>query len=465
MSKEQAVKRAEAYFDQGRFFDILERRVALPTESQNPERIDEIRGYLTDEIQPCLTRLGFTCRVLENPVTPRLPMLVAERKEDPDRPTVLIYGHGDVVLGMEDRWTAGQGPWRLTVDGDRWYGRGTADNKGQHSVNLAALENVLEERGRLGFNCRVIIEMGEESGSPGLHEFCRQHKDLLSADVLIASDGPRLIPDRPMLYLGNRGVVNFDLKVKPREGSHHSGNWGGLLSNPGVVLAHAIACLIDRHGRILVPELTPRAIPEDVREALSRVQVTGEGGPAIDPRWGEPGLSLAEKVFGWNSMEVLAFVCGNPQRPIHAVPDEARARIHMRFVPETDPKTFLPAIRRHLDRHGFEEVEACLPEERFQISQATRPALDQPWVQWGRKALSENHQGEVTFLPNLGGTLPNDAFTDILGLPTLWFPHSYAGCSQHAPDEHVLAAISRQALLVMTGIFYDLGDLAEAPAE
>ena len=91
----------------------------------------------------------------------------------------------------------GSTPWRIVVEGERIYGRGTADNKGQHSVNLAALAAVLEERGALGFNCKVLIEMAEEVGSAGLRELCAHHRDgLLKADVLIGSDGPRIAPER-----------------------------------------------------------------------------------------------------------------------------------------------------------------------------------------------------------------------------------------------------------------------------
>jgi hypothetical protein len=60
-------------------------------------------------------------------------------------------------------------------------------------------------------------------------------------------------------------------------------------------------------------------------------------------------------------------------------------------------------------------------------------------------------------LPNLAGSLPNDAFAEILGLPTVWVPHSYRGCSQHAPDEHVLKPVCRDALRLMVGLFWDIG--------
>ena len=116
-----------------------------------------------------------TCRKYDNPFQGQGPVLLATRIEEPGLPVVLGYGHGDVVRGLEDQWTKGKGPWITARDGDRLYGRGTADNKGQHTINMAALRAVLAERGRLGFNAKFMIEMGEEAGSKGLKELVRAH--------------------------------------------------------------------------------------------------------------------------------------------------------------------------------------------------------------------------------------------------------------------------------------------------
>ena len=216
MSRAAAIARAHRYFDSGEFLVDLRRRVAIPSTSQEPERAGALRGYLEDEMVPTLAPLGFTSRILDNPSGPAF--LVAERIEDEALLTVLIYGHGDTVRGLDDLWRSGLSPWVLTVEGPRIYGRGTADNKGQHSINIAALTAALAERGRsgagLGFNTKILIEMGEEVGSAGLRELCMKHKQgLLHADLLIASDGPRIAPDRPTLFLGARAglvIVAFD---------------------------------------------------------------------------------------------------------------------------------------------------------------------------------------------------------------------------------------------------------------
>src|SRR5262249_57734534 len=100
----------------------------------------------------------------------------------------------------------GLSPWSGVIEGERIHGRGTADNKGQHSVNIAALAAVIRERGWLGFNVKFLIEMSEEAGSAGLRELCEAHKGgLLKADLLIGPDGPRIAPDRPPLFPRGRG--------------------------------------------------------------------------------------------------------------------------------------------------------------------------------------------------------------------------------------------------------------------
>src|SRR5215210_7829360 len=189
MTRQAAIDRAVACFDSGAFKADLARRVAIPTESQNPERAGELARYLEEEMRPALEPLGFSCELLHEP-NAKGPFLVAERIEDPSLPTVLGYGHGDVIRGLESGWREGLSPWTLTERDGRWYGRGVVDNKGQHAINIAALGAVLEARGRLGFNAKYLIEMGEEVGSPGLRELCLAERERLCADLLIASDGP-----------------------------------------------------------------------------------------------------------------------------------------------------------------------------------------------------------------------------------------------------------------------------------
>ena len=467
MKRDAAIGRAHTLFTSGAFFDRLAEWVAKDTGSRSKDRKPELLSYLEEMILPCIDRIGGSCRIVENPEEPCAPFLIGRRVEDDTLPTVLIYGHGDTVPQMRGKWKNNLDSLALTraedAEGNEiWYGRGAADNKGQHCLNLAAVESVLAERGHLGFNLLVLIEMGEEAGSPGLHKICDQEKQALKADVLIASDGPRIEPEIPTIFGGSRAVFNFDLSLDLREGGHHSGNWGGLLANPGIILSHAIASLTDAKGKIRVDALRPPQLPDSVARAIDKLEVTGKGGPAIDPEWGEPGLTPAHKVYGWNTLDVLAFECGTPAQPVNAIPPSAWARCHIRFTADMDPAAFIPAIRAHLDHAGFERVRITEVENNYGL--ATRMDPDNPWVTFAtasfEKTLRALDQTDlpVRFLPNLGGTLPNDAFSHILGLPTIWVPHSFGGCSQHAPNEHVRADIMAQGLKLMTGLFWDLAE-------
>ncbi len=466
MNRQQAIHRAQQDVDNGQLAATLARRVAWRTESDlgpdAPEATHAaLLGYLRDEMQPCLEGLGFAVSLHDNPVPAGGPFLVARRVEDAALPTVLTYGHGDVVNGQTAQWRAGLSPWTLTPEGDRWYGRGTADNKGQHSVVLGALGHVLQAREqRLGYNLTVLLEMGEEAGSPGLAEFCEQQREALRADLFLASDGPRVHAERPTLFLGSRGALNFSLKVQPRPRAYHSGNWGGVLSNPAVRLSHALTCLIGPHGRVLVPALLPTAPPERLRQALRDVPIGGGmDDPALSPGWGEPGLSPAEQLVGWNTLEILSLGAGAAPRPINAIPASAVAHCQLRFVVGTDHEPALAHLRTHLDAQGFDDVLI----EPGMTSAATRLDLDNPWIDWALASLKASTGKTPVLLPNLAGSLPNEVFADILGLPTLWVPHSYPACAQHAPNEHLLASVAREGLAIIAGLFWDLGEAQGTP--
>ncbi|VFR40378.1 Acetylornithine deacetylase/Succinyl-diaminopimelate desuccinylase and related deacylases [plant metagenome] len=463
MSREHAIAQAAAHFDSGHFQRRLQALVACPTECQEPDRAGVLLDYLHAHLGPLLRELGFDWQVLDNPVAGAPPLMVAKRQEPDAAFTVLAYGHGDVVRGHEGKWRGGRSPWTLDVEGDRWYGRGAADNKGQHAINLAALGETIQARGgRLGYDVTWVFEMGEEIGSPGLDAFCARHADLLRADLFLASDGPRLGATKPTVFLGARGGCNFDLSLDLREGAHHSGNWGGLLRNPAWRLAHALASLVDANGRILVPGLLPNELPANVRAALRDVRVASDAGdPEIDPGWGEPGLSPAEQVFGWNTLEILAFTAGTPESPVNAIPGQARAHCQIRYVVGSDPDHFLAHIRAHLDAHGYTDVALAQSGEMFR---ATRLDPDNPWVELVLQSLARTTGRPATLLPNLGGSLPNDVFAETLGLPTVWVPHSYPACSQHAPNEHLLGSVAREALQIMAGLYWDLGERGGAIA-
>ena len=456
-TRESAIASALAAFDDGRFRTHLAALVAIPSTSQDPAHQPDVARYLEQAMHPWLERMGFTVTVHPNPRPGFGPILVGERIEAAGLPTVLTYGHGDTVRGLEDQWDAGLNPWELNEQGDRWYGRGTADNKGQHAVNLTALEHVIAARdGRLGFNIKLILETSEERGSTGLKEFVAANAQALAADVLIASDGPRVAAGIPTVTTGTRGTFHFDLVVDLRPGGVHSGNWGGMIVDPAIVLSHAIAAISDRHGKILVRDWLPRnGLPAQVRGALAGLELPSEASATIDPNWGEPGFTAAEKVYGWTSFIVLSMLAGKPENPVNAVAPNARAHCQLRYTVDSDVAGFGDALRRHLDASGFPEVQI---ENAGIRMPASRTDLDNPWVGWTVTSMERSLGKHVQVIPNSGGGLPGDVFVDHLHVPLVWVPLSYNGCKQHGPNEHFLIAPAREGIATYAGIWWDLGE-------
>lgn len=456
-SRHGALDRIARYFEHGDFEKELGLRVAFKTESQKPDSGPELHRYLDDNLIPAFESSGFSCQKFDNPKPGGGPFLLASRIEDPSLPTVLGYGHGDVIIGQDELWSCGAGPWKMQREDDRLYGRGTADSKAQHTINMAALRAVIQERGALGFNAKFLIEMGEEAGSAGLRELLEQHRSLFSADVFIGSDGPRMSPATPTITLGSRGALNFDLHVSLRDGAHHSGNWGGLIADPAIILSHAIASICTESGQIMIADWLPPPTPPSVSKALEGLVIeAGPGAPEIDPHWGEPGLTPAAKVYGWNSFTVLAMTSGSPDNPVNAIAPRARAHCQLRFFSGTHQDKILSALREHLDSKGFEQVQIKTDANAIGFA-ASRTEPDHPWVACVAESIRSTIHSEPAIIPSMGGSICNDLFTDLLGLPAIWIPHSYAACSQHAPDEHVLLPVVKSALSVMTGLYWDIG--------
>jgi acetylornithine deacetylase/succinyl-diaminopimelate desuccinylase-like protein len=456
-TREGAIAAARGLFDDGTYLAHLRSLVAVPTESQMPGCLPALQRYCAETLPAVMQGMGFTIDVLENPNAGRGPAMLASRIEDPSLPTVLVYGHGDVVRGLGGTWSEGRDPWAVTEAGDRWYGRGTVDNKGQHLIAIEALRAVLAERGRLGFNAKVFVETGEEVGSPGLRAMMRRDRAKLAADVFIGLDGPRQTTFMPELKLGARGGVAFDLRVRLREHAAHSGHWGGALADPGFILAHALASIVTPKGRIRVPGWVPKNVPESVLKACRDIVFEDLPElPEVDPEWGEPGLSKSEKIFAWTSVIVLAAITGHPDAPTNAVQPEARARLQVRHTVDVPGEGIIPALRAHLDAEGFPMVEIVPVMERDMFS-ASRTDPADPWVGMVAGSLARTANRAPNVVPNSSGSNPSNIFAEELGTPIIWVPNSYAGCNQHGKDEHALASLLREGLGLMAGVWWDIG--------
>ncbi|WP_111895372.1 M20 family metallopeptidase [Acinetobacter sp. MB5] len=454
--REQAINLACQTLKNDHFINTLSRRVAMQTESQNPSAEAILRAYLADEIAPLLEKLGFVYHIYDNPQTSMPPLLIGERIESENLPTLLTYGHGDVTNGEAELWQTETHPWQLKQIGNQIFGRGTADNKGQHTINLLALEAVLDARkGQLGYNIKILFEMSEEIGSKGLEQFCKQYQKELKADLFLASDGPRLNAQSPTIFLGSRGVCQFRLRCETGNGMRHSGNWGGVITNPAIRLQHALSTLVSATGQVLPASLRAPAPEGITAKMMQRLPVGSmQGDPSLNSNWGEAHLSNGERLFGSNTLEIIALGAGNIAQPVGAIPNHAEAVCHLRIVPGTDWKNLVHNLEIHFSEQGFDDIQVHF-EGGYN---ATRLDPAHPWVGFVQNSMKKSLEQEITVLPNLGGTIPNHCFADVLSLPTVWMPHSYPSCKQHAPDEHLLVDVANQGLAAMAGLFWDLGE-------
>jgi acetylornithine deacetylase/succinyl-diaminopimelate desuccinylase-like protein len=225
------------------------------------------------------------------------------------------------------------------------------------------------------------------------------------------------------------------------------------LKDPSIILSHAIASITDARGQINIPEWLPTSLTPDIKEILAELPLL-DAGFDLDPDWGQKELTMTERVFGWNSFSVLAMLSGEPEAPLNAISGHARSTCQLRFVVGTDVNKIIPALRNHLDSFGF--VDVNIHESQMNPFPATRLEMNNSWLSLITKSLENSMGSKIDLLPNLGGSLPNDSFSEVLELPTIWIPHSYAGCAQHSPNEHLSVPLARQALIFMTALFADL---------
>ena len=195
-----------------------------------------------------------------------------------------------------------------------------------------------------------------------------------------------------------------------------------------------------------------------MRQALGDCVLESDAdGPVIDTWWGEPGLTPAERVFGWCSLEVLAFETGNPASPVNAIPSKAWARMQLRFVDGVEPDRVLPAVRAHLQRNGFAAVDVK-PVQGDMLSRHAAVAR-QPLGRLGGELDHARRRGPSRRCCRTSAVRCRTTASPIsCGMPTLWVPHSYPACAQHAPNEHLPIAIAREGLAIMAGLYWDLGE-------
>ncbi|WP_406136756.1 dipeptidase [Streptomyces sp. NBC_01089] len=429
------------YLDQHRehFLEDLADWLRIPSVSAQPEHAADVRRS-ADWLAARLRETGFP--VTEILDTPGAPAVFAEwPSDDPQAPTVLVYGHHDVQpAAAEDGWHTD--PFEPVVRDGRMYGRGAADDKGQVFFHTLGVRAHLAATGRTApaVHLKLLVEGEEESGSPHFRELVEQQAERFAADVVIVSDTGMWSETTPTVCTGMRGLAECEITFDGPDQDIHSGSFGGAVPNPATAAARLVAALHDADGRVTVPGFYDGVaeLTETERELFSEL-------PFDEAEWlrtaksrataGERGLSTLERIWARPTAEVNG-IGGGYQGPggKTVVPSSAMVKLSFRLVAGQDPVR----IEQLVTEWAAGRAEPGI-RQGIAFSAGTRPCLtplDHPALQSVVRAMGRAFGEKIRFTRE-GGSGPAADLQDVLGAPVLFLGISVPSDGWHAPNEKV----------------------------
>ena len=427
-----------AYADRNRdrFVEELKAFVRHPSVSAEPRRKANV-AHCAQWLSAHLRDIGMP-RVRVFP-TPGHPIVYADCLRRPGAPTLLIYGHYDVQPPDPlSEWRVS--PFAPAVVGERLFGRGASDDKGQLFAHVKALEAHLRTTG-LPLNVKCLFEGEEEVGSPHLRGFVERNADALVADAAVVSDMKILGPDQPSIAISLRGSLVLELTVLGPRTDLHSGNFGGFVHNPLQVLCEMIARLHDRHGRIAVPGIYDSVKSFDAAERL-RMRRTGPSDrqlladAGIVAPWGEQGFSLYERYTIRPALTINGITGGYQGPGAKAViPARGSAKIGIRLPPGQEPDDVERLFRRYILR--ISPPSARVRIRRLMAGPPSEVDVAHPAVRAAAAAYVRGF-GARPVLTRLGGSIPIvETFNRILRVPTVLMGFALPDAAVHAPNENL----------------------------
>ena len=366
------------------------------------------------------------------------PVVYGEKMVDPKAPTVLVYGHYDVMpVDPEELWNTK--PFEPVIKDGKIWARGADDDKGQSFMHAKAFEYLVKTN-QLTCNVKFMLEGEEEIGSTSLYGFCEKHKDLLKSDIILVSDTSMIATDTPSITVGLRGLTYLEVEVKGPNADLHSGIFGGAVANPINILCQMIASLTDERNRITIPGFyddvlvvseEERALMaqapfnlEDYKKALDIEEVHGEEGYTTIERTGiRPTLDVCGIWGGYT---------GEGSKTV--LPSEAHAKVSMRLVPNQNSQKIAEMFQKHFEAMAPKcvkvKVTPCHGGEAY-VS-----PIDMPAYKAAEKAY------EITFgkrpIPTRsGGSIPIIAgFEKILGVKSILMGFGLGSDAIHSPNEN-----------------------------
>lgn len=441
-----------------RFHDELEAFLRIPSISTDPERAGDVRACAA-WVAEHLRAAGIPdAEVVE---TGGHPIVVGERIEAEDAPTVLVYGHYDVQPSEpDDLWSSP--PFEPAVRDGRLYARGAVDDKGQVHMHIKALETRLASGAGVPVNLKFVIEGEEEVGSRHLSAFLAGNVDRLACDAILISDTGMFSPELPCITTGLRGIVYTEINVFGPASDLHSGTYGGAVVNPANALAAILAGLRDERGRATVPGYydAVRPIGERERADLARLPLdeetlrAGVGAPALG---GEAGFSALERLWYRPTLDVNGLLGGFTGEGSKTVlPSRAMAKVSMRLVPDQDPAQVIEAFEARVRELAPEGVRVEIKRSHGGapwVADTGHPIFD------AASAALEAGFGTPPAFVREGGSIPIvQAFEETFGAPALLIGFALPGSNMHAPDEWIDLGVYRKGIAALADLYGRLAD-------
>lgn len=366
------------------------------------------------------------------------PVVYGEKIIDPALPTVLVYGHYDVMpVDPVELWSSP--PFEPEIRDGKIWARGADDDKGQAFMHAKAFETLVATDS-LPCNVKFMIEGEEEIGSPNLGKWCEQHKDMLNADVILVSDTSMIGSDVPSITTGLRGLAYWQVEVTGPNRDLHSGLFGGAVANPINVLSKLIASITDENNYITIPGFYDdvlEATPAE-RELLNKAPFSAEAyKKAIDVEAlnGEKGYTTIEHTGIRPTFDVCGIWGGYTGEGAKTVlPSKAYAKISSRLVPNQHHKKIEVLFKEYFEKIAPKSVKVKV--EYLHGGQAYVCPIDLPAYKAAEKAYVDVY-GKQPIPMRSGGSIPIiSTFEEILGLKSVLMGFGLESDAIHSPNEN-----------------------------
>jgi len=366
------------------------------------------------------------------------PVVYGEKIIDPALPTILVYGHYDVMpVDPVELWESP--PFKPEVRDGKIYARGADDDKGQAFMQAKAFE-LMVKTNTLPCNVKFMIEGEEEVGSMSLPAFCMEYRELLKADIILVSDTGMISMDCPSITVGLRGLAYMEVELTGPKRDLHSGIFGGAVANPANALARMIASLTDENGTITIPGFYDDVLTISLEERAEMAKAPFDEAIykkslEVDELYGEKGYSTKERTGIRPTLDVNGIWSGYTGEGSKTVlPSKAYAKISMRLVPNQD---------HHKISELFEKYFISIAPRSMKVNvkalhggQAYVSPIDTIGYKAASKAIEATF-GKKPVPVRSGGSIPIiPQFEEILGIKTILLGFGLESDDAHSPNEN-----------------------------